>query len=501
MPARVANGTEHRSASPSRKANGVHSPATTATTATTAASPSRSRSRSPARSKTASTVTATTATSVTTVAAAASSDATLVKSHKKEKYVARKSRLDSTLDPPIGDDQFRGFHNLFGLGLAFFVVTKAADNLMKEGSPIEHDVLDTISRNLKEMFGAVLSVAGLAMLPVVFQKMIVARLIPQVLQIILHTALILSMLIVAPLLCIRFELGFTQSVYVIVETCVLVMKAHSYLASNRQFHAEAAHPDSSTNAADVSRKSVVYPQNVTLKNYLMYLLYPTLVYELEYPRTSRVRHGYVLLKFVQFWCSFFFLYFVVSHYYMPVLEEHATDAYKNLTPLAQFVYNLHTVSRLIMPMLFCHGLFFYIIFECVLNFFAEVTRFADREFYEDWWNATSFEEYARKWNKPVHDFLLRYLYLGSIRSLRMSRRSATFATFLISSIIHEMVLAVSLRVFSPYLFILQMSQLLWIYLFRQWKGLVYGNLFVWFGLIIGPPMLSLAYAREYYNTQ
>lgn len=28
--------------------------------------------------------------------------------------------------------------------------------------------------------------------------------------------------------------------------------------------------------------------------------------------------------------------------------------------------------------------------------------FADREFYQDWWNSTSWDEFARKWNKPVH---------------------------------------------------------------------------------------------------
>jgi len=28
--------------------------------------------------------------------------------------------------------------------------------------------------------------------------------------------------------------------------------------------------------------------------------------------------------------------------------------------------------------------------------------FADREFYQDWWNSTSWDQFSRKWNKPVH---------------------------------------------------------------------------------------------------
>ena len=77
-------------------------------------------------------------------------------------------------------------------------------------------------------------------------------------------------------------------------------------------------------------------------------------------------------------------------------------------------------------------LVFYIIFDCILFAFAELTCFAgqwlssffyahsshcflmpihsiDREFYQDWWNSTSFDEFARRWNVPVHTFLLKHV--------------------------------------------------------------------------------------------
>jgi hypothetical protein len=34
--------------------------------------------------------------------------------------------------------------------------------------------------------------------------------------------------------------------------------------------------------------------------------------------------------------------------------------------------------------------------ECVCNGFAELSRFADRQFYEDWWNSTNWDQFARK---------------------------------------------------------------------------------------------------------
>ena len=39
--------------------------------------------------------------------------------------------------------------------------------------------------------------------------------------------------------------------------------------------------------------------------------------------------------------------------------------------------------------------------ECICNGFAELSRFADRQFYEDFWNSTSQDEFARKWNRCV----------------------------------------------------------------------------------------------------
>tara|TARA_R110002050_G_scaffold77407_2_gene165171 strand:- start:986 stop:1195 length:210 start_codon:yes stop_codon:yes gene_type:complete len=33
--------------------------------------------------------------------------------------------------------------------------------------------------------------------------------------------------------------------------------------------------------------------------------------------------------------------------------------------------------------------------------FASVSMYADREYYEDWWNSTTWDEFARKWNKQV----------------------------------------------------------------------------------------------------
>lgn len=89
--------------------------------------------------------------------------------------------------------------------------------------------------------------------------------------------------------------------------------------------------------------------------------------------------------------------------------------------------------------------------------FAELSYFADREFCQDWWNSTSWDEFARKWNKPVHTFLLRHVYASSRTGLRLGRWGATFFTFLLSALCHELVMAVVSKKIRPYLFLMQVS--------------------------------------------
>ncbi len=62
---------------------------------------------------------------------------------------------------------------------------------------------------------------------------------------------------------------------------------------------------------------------------------------------------------------------------------------------------------------------FLAIFECILNCYAELARFGDREFYQDFWNSTNFDDWSRRWNKPVHEFLKRYLYTYAIETYKV----------------------------------------------------------------------------------
>ncbi len=121
------------------------------------------------------------------------------------------------------------------------------------------------------------------------------------------------------------------------------------------------------------------------------------------------------------------------------------------------------------------------------NTLAELTYFADRDFYSDWWNSTSFDEFARKWNRPVHEFLLRHVYLESLETYKLSKNNATLLTFLLSSCLHELILAVTGKRVRLYMFSMQMFQIPLIYFARipiVKKQRLFGNCLFWFGMLL-----------------
>jgi len=229
--------------------------------------------------------------------------------------------------------------------------------------------------------------------------------------------------------------------------------------------------------------AVTWPENISLANFADYQLIPTLVYELEYPRTERIRPVYVLEKTIATFGSFALLYTVTAHFILPLVPTREQSFWKSLLDLS-------------IPFMVAYFLLFFIIFECICNGFAELSRFADRQFYEDWWNSTSWDEFARKWNKPVHSFLLRHVYASTMANYKLSRQSATLITFLCSAVFHELVMAVVTKKFRFYLFIMQMIQIPLIAIGRLpaiRRNKLVGNVVFWIGLYAGFPLLCVAY--------
>ena len=91
-------------------------------------------------------------------------------------------------------------------------------------------------------------------------------------------------------------------------------------------------------------------------------------------------------------------------------------------------------------MLFVWLLGFYVVFHLWLNILAEILKFGDRTFYHAWWNSTTLDEYWRKWNVPVHDWLVRHLYYPCMRR-QFGKILSSVIIFFVSAIFHEIIVS------------------------------------------------------------
>ncbi|KAJ2901925.1 Sterol O-acyltransferase 2 (Sterol-ester synthase 2), partial [Coemansia aciculifera] len=129
---------------------------------------------------------------------------------------------------------------------------------------------------------------------------------------------------------------WAQRCFFALHTVVNWMKVHSYLSTNRRLacvlrlvdEIKKKSDDDDANDSRVEKLEAElcpygtrFPGNVTLGNYAMFQLSPALVYEMEYPRTARIRWGYVAEKLVGTAGIFVVFYIVVAHLVIPHLER------------------------------------------------------------------------------------------------------------------------------------------------------------------------------------
>ena len=240
-------------------------------------------------------------------------------------------------------------------------------------------------------------------------------------------------------------------------------------------------------------RQTIYPKNVNWFNFVEFSCMPVLVYEPKYPRTWDINYLDILEKMFMVAGIIVFNWFLMEHFILPAVFKTIKDH-----PISSSSY-IEAMMDMMIPLQLFVVLVFYLVFECILGANAELLRLADRETYSDWWNSTTFEEFSRKWNKPVHEFLLRHVHIEAQIWLGASRGMATIITFIYSIIAHEIVLLAMFGIFRPYLGFFSLFQIpLW-YVMRSplFQGRVLGNIVFWTCLTIAWPLMTVLYCREY----
>ncbi|CAK1549926.1 unnamed protein product [Leptosia nina] len=245
---------------------------------------------------------------------------------------------------------------------------------------------------------------------------------------------------------------------------------------------------------DVTTGIVQYPDNLSLKDLFYFLLAPTLCYELNFPRTTRIRKRFLIKRIVE-------VIFGVN-LVMALFQQWMIPAVQNaLDPFSQMDY-VRIVERLLKLAVPNHLLwlcFFYLTFHSFLNLMGELLHFADRNFYGDWWNAKNISIFWSSWNMPVHIWAVRHVYVP-VTNMGYSKGVSAILVFFISAFFHEYVVSVPLQMFRVWAFLGMMAQpplAVISKVFEQRLGDRWGNMVVWASLILGQPLAIMMYYHDY----
>lgn len=182
--------------------------------------------------------------------------------------------------------------------------------------------------------------------------------------------------------------------------------------------------------------SCPYPRNISFSNLCYFWWAPTLIYQPVYPRTDRIRWGYVAMRGLEVFGLSIAVWIASAQYAAPLLQNSLDKmATLDLVSIVERVMKLSTVS------LFCWLCGFFALFQSSLNGLAEIMRFADREFYGEWWNVSSVREYWTSWNKPVTNFMRRHIY-SPLVGRGVPPALAQIIVFTLSAVLHELLVGI-----------------------------------------------------------
>jgi len=242
--------------------------------------------------------------------------------------------------------------------------------------------------------------------------------------------------------------------------------------------------------------AVSYPDNLTASNLLYYVAAPTLTYQVNFPRSPKVRLKWLARRALESLVAGAVLLIMTDQYLIPAFAN-------SMMPFHRMDWSLmlERILKVSLPMLYVWLTGSYLLFHLLLNISGELLRFGDREFYRDWWNAATLEDYWRLWNMPVHRWMLRTVYFPCLR-LKVPRQGAVLAVFFVSAVFHELVVGVPLRMFRAWAFLGIMLQIPLIMATRwmasRLKNQKLGNIAFWVSFcIIGQPVSAIMYYHDF----
>ena len=369
-----------------------------------------------------------------------------------------------------------GFYHFFWICLTFFVVSTFFVNFVENGKILSGKLLETCFGDAvgviigEGLFLSTVLLAGLSVFIFGNYSRVLRNIFP------------FSVLFIGSYFGFHRNWSGLQRAIFLLHSLSVFMKVYAFLYHHRKI--------------TVPLKSFT----TKFKHLLYFVFAPTMLYSESYPKNDRIRKSIILERLAGIVLCFISMYIVVEEYILPAVQR--LTLLKSSTTVNEYILGaIYAYSKLLLP---CNAYFllgFFFVFEYWCNLFAELTCFADRQFYTDWWNGISFYDFSTRWNIPVHKFLQKYIYRHLIDEAKYSKSTAMTVTFLFSSVFHELVMFVMMgpsKYIFTFLFVYQMLQIPLISLVvgTGWakKNVNLANWVFWIMLVLGIPTVVLSYA-------
>ncbi|CAG2106558.1 unnamed protein product [Medioppia subpectinata] len=241
-----------------------------------------------------------------------------------------------------------------------------------------------------------------------------------------------------------------------------------------------------------TKNLVHYPNNLSVCDIYYFLYAPTLCYQINFPQTPRIRIRFVLTRLIESAVLLQIIVGLIQQWIIPGVMN-------SLEPFQDMEYS-KIISRLLLlavPNHIIWLIFFYTFFHSFMNLMAEILRFGDRDFYHDWWNSESVDQFWQKWNIPVHKWCVRHVYKPLVYR-GYSRFHASCAVFIISAFFHEYIVSIPLKMLEIWSFAGMLGQIPFAIFVSTCLRSNAANVAIWLHLIIGQPLAILMYYHDYY---
>ncbi|KAM3841043.1 diacylglycerol O-acyltransferase 1 isoform 1-T1 [Vipera latastei] len=411
---------------------------------------------------------------------------------------------DSLLSSASGFSNYRGILNWCVVMLVLSNARLFLENLIKYGILV--DPIQVVSLFLKDPYSwpapcLIIGANGFALVALHVEKKLAAGSLSERSGTVLHVFNLL-MVLCFPALVVLAVTTITPvgAVFALMVHTILFLKLFSFRDVNKWCRQKRSAKAARGHAAPGPQKAngnatpqeVTYPDNLTYRDLYYFLLAPTLCYELNFPRSPRIRKRFLLRRLFEMLFFLQLLVGLIQQWMVPTIQN-------SMKPFRDMDYSrmIERLLKLAVPNHLIWLIFFYWYFHSIMNFLAEILQFGDREFYRDWWNAESVTYFWQNWNIPVHKWCLRHFYKPLMKK-GTGKWTGHVAVFLASAFFHEYLVSVPLKMFRLWAFMGMMAQIPFSWFVSRFLQGNYGNAAVWMSLIIGQPIAVLMYVHDYY---